>query len=810
MNNYSLSVWDYHGNKLIDLKSKDISIIGEVYNTNLRSNINGTKELSFVLPLYIVNEEGEQEENFRWDYIESERKIKLEYKGKEDWFIIKTLEEERNDNGSLFSNVQCKHISNLLTQSGFDLYIDDVGNATELLTKALQNSGWTVGEVDDFRNKDDSIKIRTLKLERSNHYNAVQEVAELFGGYLVFNSDKTVDLKIEVGKNNGVVFRYGKNLKSIRRTIGNADVITKLWVEGGTNSTGTVMISSVNPTGENYILNFGYFIDGGFLNQEQIDAINNYESLIKPANDGISEKLSNITVAVNEMSAKQADLQVATLNKASKEQTKKEVDLKIQIETDTAVKNNLISQSNQLQSEINTLNTTISSLNSDINNIDNLLLSYEQDLVDYRNTKKSVIDNFNTLLADFIREGIWQDTNYVDPQALYEDALEQSQIYAYPQVSYEMSALDLSLLTGYEIEQFECGDIIRGIDEKLKVDTVFRITEENIPLDNPQNVTLQVGNYYSSFEDLFKRISESAEIIKQRQEIYERAIGINPDGTVNYDVLQKTFDNNKFRVVTGTNNSVIEDENGITIVNVADNNKMIRLNSGGIFITVDGGQNWRVGLSPEGLSALNITSGIVDTKLLQIWNSENPRFKWNADGLFAFGSTDNQWIRFNEDGIYFTRDGGTTFDLVMNWAGLMIGSKTAQEIENSLNQINNKADQSDLAALDTRVESTETNITTINGTVAAHNTRIESAESKITPNAIVQTVRQSEEYLEDLGDVESAAKAYAELKAKEEVDSLEIGGRNLILHSDGQPAEISHSIDVTWLYFENSTWEDIV
>jgi len=55
-----------------------------------------------------------------------------------------------------------------------------------------------------------------------------------------------------------------------------------------------------------------------------------------------------------------------------------------------------------------------------------------------------------------------------------------------------------------------------------------------------------------------------------------------------------------------------------------------------------------------------------------------------------------------------------------------------------------------IGSITQRVESTESDITTINGTVAAHNTRIESAESKITPNAIVQTVRQSTAYTSDL------------------------------------------------------------
>ena len=41
------------------------------------------------------------------------------------------------------------------------------------------------------------------------------------------------------------------------------------------------------------------------------------------------------------------------------------------------------------------------------------------------------------------------------------------------------------------------------------------------------------------------------------------------------------------------------------------------------------------------------------------------------------------------------------------------------------------------------------------------------------------------------------------------IDDIKVGGENLILHSDSQP-EIPPFIKVTWSYFENSTWEEIV
>lgn len=677
--NYSVSLWDYHNNKLIDLKSSNISIKGEIHGARLKRNINGLKELNFILPLHYLDEDGQKVENFRWDYIQSESLVKLEFKNEYDWFIIKTFHEERSDNGSLLSNIQCKHISTLLSQSGLDLYVDEFGNAEELLKLILDGSGWTVGTVDIFRNKNDEIKIRNLKLDRSNRYNAIQNLAELFNGYPRFNPDKTVDLLENIGDNNGVVFRYGKNIKSIQRTVGENDIITKLWVEGGSDNVGLVTISDVNPTGENYILDFSYFINGGFLKPEQIQAIEDFENNIGPANEQIYGTLSNLTDMFNEQLSKESLLEGKFMTRSAKQQTLEEVELAIKTTTNTSEKNQLLQKKSELEGEINTLNSEMGILEGEISSLKSNISDNENNLSGYITTKENIIKNLNGKLSEFIREGLWQDANYVDDESLYEDGLKQSKSYAYPQVSYNMTILDLSELTGYEIEKFKLGDIIRIIDDNLKIDTVARITEEEIELDNPQNVIIQIGNYYSNFEDLFKKITQSAEIIKQRQEIYERAAGINPDGTINYDVLQATFDNNKFRVVNGTNNEVVYDKKGITVTDIADSDKKLRINAGGIFITTDGGETWKVGMSPDGISALNVTSGVIDTKLLQIWNSEQPRFKWSKDGLFAYsddgyGNIDeDKYIKINEDGIFYTLNDGVTYLAKWTWNEISFG-----------------------------------------------------------------------------------------------------------------------------------------
>lgn len=79
-------------------------------------------------------------------------------------------------------------------------------------------------------------------------------------------------------------------------------------------------------------------------------------------------------------------------------------------------------------------------------------------------------------------------------------------------------------------------------------------------------------------------------------------------------------------------------------------------------------------------------------------------------------------------------------------------------------------------------------------------------------NAVAETERlvgeQTTEFDTKFGEIEGSI-SDAEANAKSAIDNIEFGGRNLILHSNSQP-EINHSIKVTWSYFENSTWKEIV
>ena len=72
-------------------------------------------------------------------------------------------------------------------------------------------------------------------------------------------------IKSEIGQNTGIGFVYGIDLKSISRSIGSDQIVTKTIVsansnEFATNGSCNIARSTENYPLVNYILNFDYYI----------------------------------------------------------------------------------------------------------------------------------------------------------------------------------------------------------------------------------------------------------------------------------------------------------------------------------------------------------------------------------------------------------------------------------------------------------------------------------------------------------------------------------------------------------------------
>ena len=103
---------------------------------------------------------------------------------------------------------------------------------------------------------------------------------------------------------------------------------------------------------------------------------------------------------------------------------------------------------------------------------------------------------------------------------------------------------------------------------------------------------------------------------------------LNNDGTINSKTFQNTIAQNNLIIGNAKNQSVTwEGDSGIIVRNFLDARELVRIVSGGIFISNDAGQNWSAAVTGSGINANYLTTGAIDTSRIYIGSGKFPTFK---------------------------------------------------------------------------------------------------------------------------------------------------------------------------------------
>lgn len=550
-----ISVCNYNDETVAILKSsQESNIVGEIYNPILIEDATGQFEFNFILPLTVVVN-GLEEDNYRWNYMISEYKVKVEYDTSVHWFKIKSTNDQHDGSGSLSSNVQCKSLAYDLNKKNTEMTVEKTDTALNLVTHVLNNTGWIVGTVDSFDNKTLSL----IQTSPSNALNLLNEIAILFDGRLVFDTDaKTVSLYSNANLNDSEIdFRIGKNIKSLNRTVTSDDIVTRLYVNGGEIDTGTVGIQTINPTGEPYIDNFSYYILNGMLTPEQEALIDPYNLEMRNFNISLgiyNNEISNLNSIINSIDV---DLTTANFQRTSKLETISKIDGFLAIETNPTKIATYNQQRANLIMEINGLDGQITSWNGEKTYYNGLLQTATNNYNSNYANKQSAKNAFYNAFSDFIQEGIYTNSNLIEPQSIYDDGIKVLADLCLPKTSYTINILDLSLLTGYELEKFKLYDKVNVFDPFLNIKTKVKITKIQRNLMELQNSTIEIANFYTPLEELLRDFARNVQLIKNQKRYWDRTQGtINPDGTINNETLEDSINNGGVTIERGNINGL--------------------------------------------------------------------------------------------------------------------------------------------------------------------------------------------------------------------------------------------------------------
>ena len=313
----------------------------------------------------------------------------------------------------------------------------------------------------------------------------------------------------------------------------------------------------------------------------------------------------------------------------------------------------LIKQKNTASEELNDVEQALNDEQEEYNTI-------KVQLQDIAKATEEIEKEFNTKYSRYIQEGSWTDDNYMDDDLYYFDALDVLYQSAYPKVSYNFKVLELSQLEGYEAFKFDIGHKTYVEDTeffgyywgangaKTPVRETVVVTEATLNLDEPEKNDLKVQNYKSHFEDLFQRITAATQSLEYHSGEYGRAAAaINSNGTVDESVLQKSLATSAYIIQNAHDQSVVWGDEGIQVTNLSDPAQVIRLTSGGILVSADGGQNWGIAITGYGINANYINAGTIDADKINIMSGAYPTFKWDALGLRAYQFQTNNGVIYS-------------------------------------------------------------------------------------------------------------------------------------------------------------------
>jgi len=186
------------------------------------------------------------------------------------YYITQT--EDVRDGNQTWKHVKCDEI--WATELGKRMYPEDINwegvSVYYGLNTLLSNTNWIIGQIEGDLNKQ-----RWMKESKNNILFLIRQWAHICGYEVEFDSmNRRVFFRTRIGRDNGAVFRYKKNLRSVKRTVEPPEA-TVLYMYGK----GGLALNQVNYSSNQYIEDYSYYLEQGFT-LEQAHALFKREVVI--------------------------------------------------------------------------------------------------------------------------------------------------------------------------------------------------------------------------------------------------------------------------------------------------------------------------------------------------------------------------------------------------------------------------------------------------------------------------------------------------------------------------------------------------
>ena len=233
-----------------------------------------------------------------------------------NYFNIVYTKDNHNADDTLTIDVECEHVSYDLLGDENDPadtmivdYYADVGTPAVLLTTLLAGTGFTVGQVD-------FTALTTLAInEKVSKRGILLKLAEQLGGELKFDK-YVISLLTRRGADNGLGFRYRRNLVSMSRITDNRNKVAGLPTV--TYDTDVVELEYAQGHGVDDHYGLG---DTVYLFDDQLGIVNLPVRIIKESHNPVQRMQGKVTISnlagafIKDINDTVTDLQQTTVSK---------------------------------------------------------------------------------------------------------------------------------------------------------------------------------------------------------------------------------------------------------------------------------------------------------------------------------------------------------------------------------------------------------------------------------------------------------------------------------------------------------------
>lgn len=623
-----------------------IGKLNEAFNINQTLKLGQLNEISFSIP-YTVERYSEFIENKHVKEIKQRYLLKVKYLDKEEWHLITGENESLNDKNvkevtaySLGYQLSDKYIRSWAGVEIDGEYRKESLNMSQVLTSVLSSTIWKIGYMDSVF----ITRYRAFDFSATTVLEAIFTIAEKYNAIIEWDTDKREIHFYDpetYGQFNGLTVSDDKYLKSYEKQVKSEEMATRLRVYGKDG----ISINEVNPIGVEYIDDFSYFMQGfsidanrnvlsssPYMSDSLCFALIDYNTFLS-SNESTFNDLTiqrdnaylTITEKENELSSLETEL--ITIQDAIDLKQSQELDVSNEKSEESAKKIEIANKASELEFVYSSLDNIIAQITDYKNSI----------LLDNHFTQDEINE-----LNDFIIEKVWENQNVSDPKELIELAKKEFEKLNKPNVVYNIGIVNLLKIAEAkkDVKKLRLGNKIRIHKKNIDEITESQVIEMKIDYDG-NDISLSIAdttNLNSDEDELIKLIYSSASIfntVNMNKNVWD---DISSVGNQVNELLNNRWDSAKQEIVAGVNETVTIDRRGITITDSTDPLKFIRMTNSVIGMTNDGGDTFKLGLTPEGVTAETIVGRMLIGQHLYMEN-EKGSFRFDQDGVTIQGTS---------------------------------------------------------------------------------------------------------------------------------------------------------------------------